>query len=228
MKRASNQYIAKYKAFSPIKLKDRNWPDAVNKKAPIWCSVDLRDGNQALIEPMGEEKKLRMFNLLLNIGFKEIEVGFPAASQTDFDFIRKIIRENLIPDDVKIQVLTQSRKELIDRTFESLKGAKSAILHLYNSTSTVQRKVVFKSNKKGIKKIAEDGAKWVLENSLKQQDTNWTFQYSPESFSATELPYAAEICNAVIEFGNLQKRKKQLSTFQLQLNYQHLISMQIK
>ena len=159
MKRTSNQYIAKYKAFSPIKLKDRNWPDAVIKKAPIWCSVDLRDGNQALIEPMGEEKKLRMFNLLLNIGFKEIEVGFPAASQTDFDFIRKIIRENLIPDDVKIQVLTQSRKELIDRTFESLKGAKSAILHLYNSTSTVQRKVVFKSNKKGIKKIAEAGGK---------------------------------------------------------------------
>ena len=208
MKRASNQYIAKYKAFSPIKLKDRNWPDAVNKKAPIWCSVDLRDGNQALIEPMGEEKKLRMFNLLLNIGFKEIEVGFPAASQTDFDFIRKIIRENLIPDDVKIQVLTQSRKELIDRTFESLKGAKSAILHLYNSTSTVQRKVVFKSNKKGIKKIAEDGAKWVLENSLKQQDTNWTFQYSPESFSATELPYAAEICNAVNRIWQPTKKKK--------------------
>ncbi|SVA35229.1 uncharacterized protein METZ01_LOCUS88083, partial [marine metagenome] len=208
MKRTSNQYIAKYKAFSPIKLKDRNWPDAVIKKAPIWCSVDLRDGNQALIEPMGEEKKLRMFNLLLNIGFKEIEVGFPAASQTDFDFIRKIIRENLIPDDVKIQVLTQSRKELIDRTFESLKGAKSAILHLYNSTSTVQRKVVFKSNKKGIKKIAEDGAKWVLENSLKQQDTNWTFQYSPESFSATELPYAAEICNAVNRIWQPTKKKK--------------------
>ncbi len=208
MKSTSNQYIAKYKAFSPIKLKDRNWPDAVIKKAPIWCSVDLRDGNQALIEPMGEEKKLRMFNLLLNIGFKEIEVGFPAASQTDFDFIRKIIRENLIPDDVKIQVLTQSRKELIDRTFESLKGAKSAILHLYNSTSTVQRKVVFKSNKKGIKKIAEDGAKWVLENSLKQQDTNWTFQYSPESFSATELPYAAEICNAVNRIWQPTKKKK--------------------
>ena len=146
---------------------------------------------------MGEEKKLRMFKLLLEIGFKEIEVGFPAASQTDFDFVRRIIEEDLVPDDVFIQVLTQSRKELIERTFESLKGAKNAILHVYNSTSTVQRRVVFKSDKTGIKKIAEDGARWVLENSIKQPETNWRFEYSPESFTGTELPYAAEVCNAV-------------------------------
>ncbi len=197
MKEIINKGISKYKTFKQIDLTDRAWPNSLISEAPIWCSVDLRDGNQALIEPMGEEKKLRMFKLLLDIGFKEIEVGFPAASQTDFDFVRKIIKENLVPDDVFIQVLTQSRKELIDRTFESLEGAKNVILHLYNSTSTVQRRVVFKSDKKGIKKIAEDGAKWVLENSIKQPNTNWRFEYSPESFTGTELPYAAEVCNAV-------------------------------
>ena len=175
MKKIINKAISKYQPFAQIELEDRTWPGNQISKAPIWCSVDLRDGNQALIQPMGEEKKLRMFKLLLDIGFKEIEVGFPAASQTDFDFVRKIILEDLIPDDVTIQVLTQSRKELINRTFESLKGAKNAILHVYNSTSTVQRRVVFKSNKQGIRKIAEEGAKWVLENSLNQPETNWRF-----------------------------------------------------
>ena len=197
MKKVVNEAISKYQPFEQIELEGRTWPENQIKQAPIWCSVDLRDGNQALIEPMGEEKKLRMFKLLLKIGFKEIEVGFPAASQTDFDFVRKIIEEDLVPDDVFIQVLTQSRKELIERTFESLKGAKNAILHVYNSTSTVQRRVVFKSDKTGIKKIAEDGARWVLENSIKQPETNWRFEYSPESFTGTELPYAAEVCNAV-------------------------------
>ncbi len=197
MKKVINKAISKYQPFTQIELEGRAWPEKTISKAPIWCSVDLRDGNQALIEPMGEEKKLRMFKLLLEIGFKEIEVGFPAASQTDFDFVRKIIEEGLVPDDVFIQVLTQSRKELIERTFESLKGAKNAILHVYNSTSTVQRRVVFKSDKTGIKKIAEDGARWVLENSIKQPETNWRFEYSPESFTGTELPYAAEVCNAV-------------------------------
>ena len=197
MKKVINKAISKYRPFTQIELEGRAWPEKTISKAPIWCSVDLRDGNQALIEPMGEEKKLRMFKLLLEIGFKEIEVGFPAASQTDFDFVRKIIEEGLVPDDVFIQVLTQSRKELIERTFESLKGAKNAILHVYNSTSTVQRRVVFKSDKTGIKKIAEDGARWVLENSIKQPETNWRFEYSPESFTGTELPYAAEVCNAV-------------------------------
>ena len=197
MKKVVNEAISKYQPFEQIELEGRTWPENQIKQAPIWCSVDLRDGNQALIEPMGEEKKLRMFKLLLEIGFKEIEVGFPAASQTDFDFVRRIIEEDLVPDDVFIQVLTQSRKELIERTFESLKGAKNAILHVYNSTSTVQRRVVFKSDKTGIKKIAEDGARWVLENSIKQPETNWRFEYSPESFTGTELPYAAEVCNAV-------------------------------
>ena len=197
MKKVVNEAISKYQPFEQIELEGRTWPENQIKQAPIWCSVDLRDGNQALIEPMGEEKKLRMFKLLLEIGFKEIEVGFPAASQTDFDFVRKIIEEDLVPDDVFIQVLTQSRKELIERTFESLKGAKNAILHVYNSTSTIQRRVVFKSDKTGIKKIAEDGARWVLENSIKQPETNWRFEYSPESFTGTELPYAAEVCNAV-------------------------------
>ena len=210
MKKVINKTISKYKPFSQIELKDRTWPNNQISKAPIWCSVDLRDGNQALIEPMGEEKKLRMFKLLLDIGFKEIEVGFPASSQTDFDFVRKIILEDLIPDDVTIQVLTQSRKELINRTFESLRGARNAILHVYNSTSTVQRRVVFKSDKKGIRKIAEDGAKWVLENSQKQPETNWSFEYSPESFTGTELPYAVEVCNAVNEIWKPTLKQKSI------------------
>ena len=167
MTKIINESASKYLPFKPIDLEDRTWPSSLIKSAPAWCSVDLRDGNQALIEPMGEERKLRMFNLLLEIGFKEIEVGFPSASQTDFDFVRKIISEDLIPSDVKIQALTQARPELIKRTFEALEGAHSAIVHVYNSTSTLQRRVVFKSDEEGIKKIATDGAKWVLEQSEK-------------------------------------------------------------
>jgi 2-isopropylmalate synthase len=194
-----NDSASKYKAFKPIDLTDRLWPSQSIKTSPRWCSVDLRDGNQALIEPMGEERKLRMFNMLLEIGFTEIEVGFPSASQTDFDFVRKIINENLIPNDVTIQALTQARPELIKRTFEALEGTKRAIVHVYNSTSTLQRKVVFRSDEKGIMKIATDGAKWVADESEKFPKTDWTFEYSPESFTGTELPYAVDVCNAVNE-----------------------------
>ena len=208
MTKIINDSVSKYKPFKAIEISDRQWPNKSIKRTPIWCSVDLRDGNQALIEPMGEERKLRMFNLLLEIGFKEIEVGFPSASQTDFDFVRKIIDDNLIPTDVTIQALTQARPELIERTFESLRGAKKAIVHVYNSTSTLQRKVVFKSDEKGIKKIATDGAKWVLEESLKYPKTDWMFEYSPESFTGTELPYAVEVCNAVNEIWQPNNEKK--------------------
>ena len=157
---------------------------------------------------MGEERKLRMFSLLIEIGFKEIEVGFPSASQTDFDFVRKIITENLIPNDVTIQALTQARPELIKKTFEALEGAKKAIVHVYNSTSTLQRKVVFKSDEAGIKKIATDGAKWVKEESELYDETDWSFEYSPESFTGTELPYAVEVCNAVNEIWQPNDQKK--------------------
>ena len=208
MTKIINESASKYLPFEPIDLDDRTWPSSIIKSAPAWCSVDLRDGNQALIEPMGEERKLRMFNLLLEIGFKEIEVGFPSASQTDFDFVRKIISEDLIPSDVKIQALTQARPELIKRTFEALEGAHSAIVHVYNSTSTLQRRVVFKSDEEGIKKIATDGAKWVLEQSEKYNETDWMFEYSPESFTGTELPYAVEVCNAVNEVWKPRKDKK--------------------
>jgi len=203
-----NDSASKYRGFKPIDLSDRSWPTKTIEKSPIWCSVDLRDGNQALIEPMGEERKLRMFKLLLDIGFKEIEVGFPSASQTDFDFVRKIIEDNLIPTDVTIQALTQARPELIQRTFEALKGANKAVVHVYNSTSTLQRKVVFRSDEDGIKKIATDGAKWVKEHAEKYNETDWTFEYSPESFTGTELPYAVEVCNAVNEVWNPTKDKK--------------------
>lgn len=199
MTKIINNSASKYKAFKPIDLTDRLWPSQSIKTSPRWCSVDLRDGNQALIEPMGEERKLRMFNMLLEIGFTEIEVGFPSASQTDFDFVRTIINENLIPNDVTIQALTQARPELIKRTFEALEGAKRAIVHVYNSTSTLQRKVVFRSDEKGIMRIATDGAKWVADESEKFPKTDWTFEYSPESFTGTELPYAVDVCNAVNE-----------------------------
>ena len=188
---------SKYKSFPPIHLPDRTWPDQVIAKAPMWCSVDLRDGNQALIEPMGHERKLRMFQMLLAIGFKEIEVGFPAASQTDFDFVRFIIENDLVPDGVSLQVLTQSRRELIERSFEALRGAKSAIMHLYNSTSTVQRRVVFNLDRDGVKKIATDGAVIVKELAATMPEVDWQFQYSPESFTGTELDYAVEVCDAV-------------------------------
>lgn len=187
----------KYRAFGPVGLDDRTWPDRVISTAPLWCSVDLRDGNQALIEPMDAARKRRMFDLLVRTGFKEIEVGFPAASQTDFDFVRELIEQNLIPLDVTIQVLTQARPELIERTFESLRGARRAIVHLYNSTSTVQRRVVFGLDRAGITNIAVVAARCVLEQSLRQPQTQWTFEYSPESFTGTELDYAVEICDAV-------------------------------
>ena len=191
--------IKKYKPFEPIPLKGRNWPNEVIQSAPRWCSVDLRDGNQALIEPMGHERKKRMFKLLCDLGFKEIEVGFPAASETDFEFVRLLIEEKKIPSDVTIQVLTQARDHIIERTFESLKGASQAIVHFYNSTSTLQRKVVFDQDKEGIKKIATDGALLVKELALDNPETKWSFEYSPESFTGTELEYAAEVCDAVVD-----------------------------
>jgi len=188
---------SKYKPFAPIALPDRTWPSRVITNPPVWCSVDLRDGNQALIEPMDAERKLRMFRLLVNLGYKEIEIGFPAASQTDFDFARKLIEQDLIPDDVTVQVLTQAREPLIKRTFEALKGAKSAIMHLYNSTSTTQRRVVFGLDRDGVKAIAVAGAKIIRDCAAAQPETNWVFQYSPESFTGTELDFAVEVSDAV-------------------------------
>jgi 2-isopropylmalate synthase len=189
----------KYRAFAPIDLKDRTWPNAVIESPPVWCSVDLRDGNQALIEPMDAARKRRMFDMLIRIGFREIEVGFPAASQTDFDFVREIIEKDLIPEDVTIQVLTQARPELIARTYESLKGARRAIVHVYNSTSVAQRRVVFRTDRAGIVDIAVRGATCVREHAERerQHGTDWVFQYSPESFTGTELDFAVEICDAV-------------------------------
>ena len=189
----------KYRPFPPVALKDRTWPDKTITTAPIWCSVDLRDGNQALIEPMSVAQKKLMFQLLVDVGFKEIEVGFPAASQPDFDFVRYLIDENKIPADVTVQVLTQARPELIQRTYEALKGAKRAIVHLYNSTSVVQRQKVFKLDKEGIKAIAVNGAKEVLRCSILAPETDWYFQYSPESFTGTEIEYAVEVCQAVCD-----------------------------
>jgi len=188
---------SKYKAFTRVALPDRTWPDKVITQAPTWCSVDLRDGNQALIEPMSVAQKKKMFALLVDVGFKEIEVGFPAASQPDFDFVRWLIQEDQVPEDVTIQVLTQARKELIERTYESLKGARRAIVHLYNSTSTVQREKVFKLDKEGIKAIAVNGAREVLRCAQAAPETDWRFQYSPESFTGTEMEYAVYVCDAV-------------------------------
>lgn len=188
----------KYRAFEPIRLTDRTWPDQMITQAPNWCSVDLRDGNQALINPMGVEKKTRLFKLLIKLGFKEIEVGFPSASQPDFDFVRKLIEQDLIPDDVTIQVLTQAREDLIARTYDALKDVKKAVVHVYNSTSTVQREQVFGKDKQGIKQIAVQGARWVRDYAEQYPQTDWAFQYSPESFTGTELDYALEVCNAVI------------------------------
>jgi 2-isopropylmalate synthase len=188
---------AKYRPFAPIDLVDRTWPNRVITAPPLWCSVDLRDGNQALIEPMDAARKRRMFDMLIKIGFKEIEVGFPAASQTDFDFVREIIEQDLIPDDVTIQVLTQARPELIARTYESLLGARRAVMHVYNSTSAAQRRVVFRTDRAGIIDIAVRGATAVREHALRQRDTEWVFQYSPESFTGTELDFAVEVCDAV-------------------------------
>lgn len=198
----------KYTKIVPINKVNRRWPNQAIDVSPAWCSVDLRDGNQALIEPMTSQQKLEMFEMLVDVGFKQIEVGFPAASQTDFDFVRKLITENLIPDDVTIQVLTQARKELIERTFESLLGADKAIVHVYNSTSTVQREQVFKLSRDEIKLIAVNGAKWVKECAEKQPDTAWQFQYSPESFTGTEIDYAVEVCDAVADVWKPSADKK--------------------
>ena len=189
--------IHRYAPFIPVDLSDRTWPTKQITKAPQWCSVDLRDGNQALIDPMDAHRKLAMFNLLVSMGYKEIEVGFPSASQTDFDFVRKIIEEDLIPDDVVIQVLTQARESLIRRTYESIKGAKHAVVHLYNSTSTLQRRVVFGLDKEGIKKIATDGAQLCLRLTDTVPGTLVSFEYSPESYTGTELEFALDVCNAV-------------------------------
>ncbi len=189
----------KYVAFKPVGKTDRRWPDRVIEAAPTWCAVDLRDGNQALVKPMSVAQKQRLFDLLVKLGFKEIEIGFPAASQPDFDFCRKLIEEDRIPEDVKIQVLTQARPELIERTYEALNGAKRAIVHVYNSTSTVQREQVFGLDRAGIRDIAVNGATLVRDIAARHPETEWTFQYSPESFTGTELDFAAEVIDAVTE-----------------------------
>src|SRR3954453_7732422 len=176
----------KYKSFLPLQLKDRPWANKRIPQAPLWCSVDLRDGNQALVDPMDPERKRRFWDVLLGVGFKEIEVGFPSASQPDFDFIRQLIEENLIPPDVWIQVLTQCRRELVERTFECLKGAPRAIVHFYNSTSELQRRVVFGLDKPGIVSIATDAARWCRELESTLGGTDVRYEYSPESFTGTE------------------------------------------
>jgi len=193
---------SKYRAFPVINLPDRTWPSKTINAAPIWCSSDLRDGNQSLIEPMDAAKKLRFWKTLVQVGVKEIEASFPAASQTDFDFVRTLIEEGHIPDDTTIQVLTQGREDLIERTFESLRGAKKAIVHLYNATSPSFRRIVFNQDKDGIKAIAVNAAKLFVKYAALQPETEWTFEYSPETFSATELEFAKEVCDAVIEVWN--------------------------
>ncbi|MFB8008123.1 2-isopropylmalate synthase [Nocardia sp. NPDC056000] len=191
----------RYRPFAeevePISVPDRTWPDKIIDRAPSWCAVDLRDGNQALIDPMSPARKRRMFDLLVRMGYKEIEVGFPAASQTDFDFVREIIEDGAIPDDVTIQVLTQSRAELIERTFEACAGAPQAIVHFYNSTSILQRRVVFRADREAVKKIATDAATLCLEIEKKYPDTRWRYEYSPESYTGTELDYALDVCDSV-------------------------------
>ncbi|WP_395700135.1 2-isopropylmalate synthase [Aquabacterium sp.] len=190
---------SKYRAFAPVRLADRRWPDALLTKAPIWCSVDLRDGNQALIEPMDPARKLRMFKTLVRIGFKEIEVGFPSASQADFDFVRQLIDDRLIPDDVTIQVLTQARDHLIERTFEALVGAPRAIVHLYNATAPVMRRVVLGLDQDGIVALAATHARMIRDLAARQPQTRWTFQYSPEMYSGTELDFSMRVIDAVTE-----------------------------
>ena len=190
---------SKYTQYKTVEIKNRDWPNNPLNKCPIWCSVDLRDGNQALAEPMDTTRKMKFFKKLVDVGYKEIEVGFPSASDTDFNFIRELIEGDHIPEDVTIQVLTQSRKELIIKTIDSLKGSKNAIIHLYNSTSTLQRRVVFKEDMTGVKKIATDGAKIISDNIGMLNDTHVRLEYSPESFTGTELPYALEVCEEVLD-----------------------------
>ena len=193
---------SKYRAFPTIDLPNRTWPSKAITEAPIWCSSDLRDGNQSLIEPMDAEKKLRFWKTLVKVGVKEIEAAFPSASQTDFDFIRTLIEDGHVPEDTTIQVLTQAREDLIARTFESLRGAKKAIVHLYNATCPSFRRIVFNQDKAGVKEIAVNAAKLFVKYAAQQPETQWTFQYSPETFSATELEFAKEVCDAVIEVWN--------------------------
>src|SRR5215469_12967680 len=195
----SGMPIHKYRPFAPINLPDRRWPMQVIDRSPQWCSVDLRDGNQALVEPMGPDRKRRMFDLLVKLGFKEIEVGFPSASETDFTFVRELVEHQLVPDDVTIQVLTQARPELIERSFEAIRGAPRAIMHLYNSTSTLQRRVVFGLERPGIVDIAVTAAKLIRQLAEAMSDSDIIYQYSPESFTGTELDFAVEICEAVMD-----------------------------
>ena len=200
--RGSQMPVERYLTFAQevedITLPDRTWPDKKITHAPQWCAVDLRDGNQALIDPMSPERKRRMFNLLVEMGFKEIEVGFPSASQTDFDFVREIIEKDMIPDDVTIQVLVQAREHLIRRTFEACAGAKNVIVHFYNSTSKLQRRVVFRKDREQIKALATDAAELIKTIAADYPDTNWRWEYSPESFTGTELEFAKEVCDAVV------------------------------
>jgi 2-isopropylmalate synthase len=199
--RGSSMPVNRYRPFADeveaIRLADRTWPDRVVSRAPLWCAVDLRDGNQALIDPMSPARKRRMFDLLVRMGYKEIEVGFPSASQTDFDFVREIITDGAIPDDVTIQVLTQCRPELIERTFQSCEGVHRAIVHFYNSTSILQRRVVFRADRAAVQAIATDGARKCVEEAAKYPGTQWRFEYSPESYTGTELEYAKQVCDAV-------------------------------
>lgn len=193
------QSAAKYQAFPAVNLKDRQWPNAVISKPPIWMSTDLRDGNQSLFEPMDAEKKLRMFNMLCQMGFKEIEVAFPSASQTDFNFVRSLIEEKRIPDDVTIEVLTQAREHLIRRTMDSIRGAKRVIVHIYNATSPTFREVVFNMSKAEVKAMAVDAVTLVRALAAEMPETEVIMQYSPETFTATELVFAKEVCDAVTE-----------------------------
>ena len=202
-----NNNYNKYNPYPPINIPNRQWPNKTISKAPIWCSVDLRDGNQALVEPMDASRKMKMFKQLIQMGFKEIEIGFPSASETDYNFVRELILNNHIPSDVTVQVLTQSRKVLIDKTIESLKGCHKAIIHLYNSTSTLQREIVFKETMDGVKKIATDGAKIIVDQLSKLNHSDIKLQYSPESFTGTELPYALEVCEAVLDVWNATEDK---------------------
>jgi 2-isopropylmalate synthase len=201
--RQSSMPVSRYRTFAeevePVAVGDRTWPDRVVDRAPMWCAVDLRDGNQALIDPMSPARKRRMFDLLVRMGYKEIEVGFPSASQTDFDFVREIIQQGAVPDDVTIQVLTQCRPELIERTFEACQGAPRAIVHFYNSTSILQRRVVFRADREAVKAIATDGARKCVEEAAKYPGTLWRFEYSPESYTGTELEYAKDVCDAVAD-----------------------------
>ena len=213
--------IAKYRPFPPVHLPDRTWPDQILSRAPEWCSVDLRDGNQALPQPMSVEEKLEFFDLLCRVGFKQIEIGFPSAADTEFTFCRRLIEENRIPEDVTIQILVQTREHLIRRSFEAIAGAKRAIVHIYNSTSPLQRRVTFgDASREDIKQLAIDGAKLVKELVPTIPQTEIVLQYSPESFSDTELDFAAEICNAVIDVWQPTPEKKMIINLLKRTNLQ--------